>query len=415
MEVSSLGALTALAIAIFLIIKKVHPFYALLIGAILGGLLGGASVTNCIDLITSGTKEMMGPILRILCAGILAGVLIESGAANKIAYSIINTLGKKYALIALILATYCITAAGVFIYVAVITIAPVALVTAKEFNFSKTAILVALIGGGKAGNIVSPNPNTVVAATHFNLDLTDLMVAGIIPSIFGVIATYIIAKMLVKKGIPIHDNQIKIQNENLPSLLSALSGPLFAIFLLSLNPMASIKIDPIIALPLGALFGCICMKKTKQLNNYAKFGISKIMDIVVILIGTGAIAGIITGSEFKNDIINLVTSLHISPILLAPISGILMGAATASTTSGTAVASSVFGNTLLGFNFKPLPIAAMMHSGATVLDHLPHGSFFHATGGSVFMSVKERLGIIPYETIIGFVMCLVSTLIYSFF
>ncbi len=29
--------------------------------------------------------------------------------------------------------------------------------------------------------------------------------------------------------------------------------------------------------------------------------------------------------------------------------------------------------------------AAMIHVGATVLDSLPHGSFFHATGGSVFI------------------------------
>ena len=46
----------------------------------------------------------------------------------------------------------------------------------------------------------------------------------------------------------------------------------------------------------------------------------------------------------------------------------------------------------------------MVNSGATVLDHLPHGSFFHATGGSVEMKMKERLRLIPYETLIGFVL-----------
>lgn len=33
----------------------------------------------------------------------------------------------------------------------------------------------------------------------------------------------------------------------------------------------------------------------------------------------------------------------------------------------------------------------MLHAGAIVLDQLPHGSFFHATGGSVYMQVHERL------------------------
>ena len=38
---STLGALIGLAIAIFLIIKKVQPAYSLIIGALIGGLIGG--------------------------------------------------------------------------------------------------------------------------------------------------------------------------------------------------------------------------------------------------------------------------------------------------------------------------------------------------------------------------------------
>jgi GntP family gluconate:H+ symporter len=45
----------------------------------------------------------------------------------------------------------------------------------------------------------------------------------------------------------------------------------------------------------------------------------------------------------------------------------------------------------------------MIHAGSTVIDSLPHGSFFHATGGSVFMGVKERLKLIPYEAAVGLV------------
>ena len=38
---------------------------------------------------------MMTTILRILAAGILAGVLINSGAADKIARTVIDALGEK--------------------------------------------------------------------------------------------------------------------------------------------------------------------------------------------------------------------------------------------------------------------------------------------------------------------------------
>ena len=120
-------------------------------------------------------------MLRILAAGVLAGVLIESGAANTIAETIVRKVGEKRALLALAVATLLLTAVGVFIDVAVITVSPIALAIAHRADLSKMAILLAMIGGGKAGNVMSPNPNTIAAADNFNVPLTSLMAAGIIP------------------------------------------------------------------------------------------------------------------------------------------------------------------------------------------------------------------------------------------
>ena len=57
-----------------------------------------------------------------------------------------------------------------------------------------------MIGGGKAGNIMSPNPNAIAASDAFNVPLTSIMAAGIIPATFGLIVTYVLAIKLVKKG-----------------------------------------------------------------------------------------------------------------------------------------------------------------------------------------------------------------------
>ena len=35
-----------------------------------------------------------------------------------------------------------------------------------------------MIGGGKVGNIISPNPNTIAASEAFNVDLTAMIHAG---------------------------------------------------------------------------------------------------------------------------------------------------------------------------------------------------------------------------------------------
>jgi GntP family gluconate:H+ symporter len=92
-----------------------------------------------------------------------------------------------------------------------------------------------------------------------------------------------------------------------------------------------------------------------------------------------------------------------------------MSLATASTTAGTAVASTVFGSTIMELGVASLGAAAMIHAGATVFDHMPHGSFFHATGGSVNMQVHERLKLLPYETAVGLAIAFVSTLMFGVF
>jgi len=69
----------------------------------------------------------------------------------------------------------------------------------------------------------------------------------------------------------------------------------------------------------------------------------------------------------------------------------------------------------MGLGVASLGAGAMIHSGATVFDHMPHGSFFHATGGSVNMQMKERLKLIPYETAVGLTLAIVSTLVFGVF
>ena len=151
---TTLGALLGLAIAIVLIIRKVHPAYSLILGALIGGLVGGGGLTGTVSTMVSGAGSMMSSVLRILTSGILAGSLIKTGSAEKIAETIVNKLGEKRAVAAISIATMIICAVGVFIDISVITVAPIALAIGNKAGLSKPGVLLAMIGGGKAGNII---------------------------------------------------------------------------------------------------------------------------------------------------------------------------------------------------------------------------------------------------------------------
>lgn len=167
----------------------------------------------------AGAQNIISAVLRILTVGVLAGVLIESGAATQIAETIVDRVGESKSLIALALATFVLTAVGVFIDVAVITVAPIALAIAYRAGLSKPAILLAMIGGGKAGNIISPNPNTIAASDAFELPLTSVMAAGIVPAIFGLIVTVILTRTLINKGDRVAEEEISVSAEEKPSFL----------------------------------------------------------------------------------------------------------------------------------------------------------------------------------------------------
>ena len=67
-------------IAIIIIIKKVRPTYSLILGALIGGFIGGGGLTGTVNTMISGAQGMMSSVLRILTSGILAGAMIHSGA-----------------------------------------------------------------------------------------------------------------------------------------------------------------------------------------------------------------------------------------------------------------------------------------------------------------------------------------------
>ena len=405
------GAILGLVIAIVLILKKVNPVYALFGGAIAGGLIGGANLTETTQIVINGTTSVMGAVVRVLAAGVLAGVLIESGAAERIAETIVEKLGEKKAILAIALATMVITSVGVFVTVAIIIVAPIALTIAKKGGFTRAAMLLAMIGGGKAGNIISPNPNTLAAASNFNVKLSSVMLANIIPAICGVIVTTILARTLINKGSKI-DMEINVEeNENLPSLFASLIGPIVSICLLFLGNISDIVVDSLVALPIGAIVSIIATRNLENTKEYLAFGVAKMQGVCILLLGTGTLVGIIQMSNLQHSTIELLEVMNIPQFLLAPISGMVMSLATASTTGGATIASSTFSGAILGSGLSKVLGAAMVNAGACVFEHLPHGALFHASSRSVSIGLTERFKLIHYEILIGIVIVIISTVI----
>lgn len=408
---SAIAALIGLILAIILIIRKVSPVYSLMLGALAGGLLSGIGLETTVGHMLSGVKDITPAILRILAAGVLSGALIKTGSAAAISQAVVRGLGHKHVYLAVALSAMLLTGVGVFVDVAVITVAPIALMLGKQLSLPSFKLLLAMIAGGKCGNVMSPNPNTIIAAENYDAALPSVMAAGVIPGIIVLFVTvYLIIPLIPSRKLPEDDYSTAGGDEEmpLPSFGASLAGPLVAILLLALRPLFGIVIDPMVALPIGGLVTIIATRSWKLAGESVTFGLEKMSVVAILLVGTGTIAGVIKASEIKDVLIALLSGWEAGGVVMAPVSAILMSAATASTTAGATISSASFSQTVLAAGVSSIWAASMTNAGATVLDHLPHGSFFHATGGSVGMSIKERMRLIPYESLVGLLLTILS-------
>ena len=316
---SALAALIGLILSIVLIIRKMSPVYSLIIGAVVGGLLAGWGLETTVAEMIAGVKDITPAIVRIIAAGVLTGMLVKTGAASTIAKSIIKALGPKYIYLALALSALILTAMGVFIDVAVITIAPIAIITGCKLKLSKFKLLLAMIGGGKCGNIISPNPNTIIAAENFDAPLSSVMGAGILPALIGLAVTVFVIVPLMPKGDLMDGEQDDARDEDLPSLWRSLVGPIVTIVLLALRPVAGIVVDPMIALPVGGLVGIITTGNWKNLGTCLSYGLEKMSGIAILLVGTGTLAGIIKASTIKDVLVDMLSGWSNGGTFMAPI------------------------------------------------------------------------------------------------
>lgn len=425
-EISWIGALVGLALAIGLILFKLTPTYSLILGAIVGAFVGGADLVETVQILVSGTQSVMGTVIRIIAAGVFAGVMMESGAAERIAQVIVDKLGGTKAMLSLALATMIITAVGVFIPVAVLIVAPIALSVGNKMGYSKIALLIALSGGGKAGNIISPNPNTIAAAGGFGLDVNQVMLGGLVPAVFGIVVAVVLASFMKHKGTKVTDEEAKElekDSSNLPTFSKALVTPIIAIILLMISPigaivgidfLANLKIDSLFILPFAGVIGTLALGQGKKLLSFTQSGLNRMTPTILIIIGAGAIGGLITTSDLPAQVVALIDAGGISGVFLAPIAGILMAAATASTSTGVILATGSFGDAILNTGVTPLAAAVMTHAGATVIDSLPHGTYFHVTRDALKMSFKDRMKVVGFEAIVGIIMTIVAIIMFGF-
>ncbi len=191
--ISPLGilAVSVVFIVAAIAILRMHAFFALMIAAILTGLLtaagesGAQRFTNAITAATTAFGGTAGRIgLPIALAAVIGISLMESGSADKIVRRMIAAFGESRAAYALAFSAFLL-AAPVFIDTVFMLLLPIARAMGVRTGKNYLLYVLAVCAGGViTSGVVPPAPGPLVVAETLKLNLGLTIIAG---ALFGIL------------------------------------------------------------------------------------------------------------------------------------------------------------------------------------------------------------------------------------
>lgn len=240
---------------VFLIILisrfKLNTFAALLIVSFAVSIGLGIPLGKIVSTIETGMGGTLGHIALIFGLGAMLGKLVaDSGAAQRIAMTLINKFGEKRIQWAVVVASFIIGIA-MFFEVGLVLLIPIIFSISRELKVSPLHLGVPMLAALLATHaFLPPHPGPTAIAGAYGADIGTVLLYGIIVAIPAVILAGPVYTKLAKKIVPNAFNksgnikslgeQKTFKIEETPSFGISLLTAMFPVILMMLSTIISI-------------------------------------------------------------------------------------------------------------------------------------------------------------------------------
>jgi len=207
-----IGVLFIVAAIIWL---KLHPFFALILAAVLVGILPSNAVEvapgvsvweqalRSFESSATGLGLMAGKIgIVIALAAVIGQCLMESGAADRITRTLLNIFGEKRASWALLLSGYCLSI-PVFFDTVFFLLVPLARAMFLRTGKNYMGYVMAICAGGVITHgIVPPTPGPLLMAETLNIELGQAILGGFLIGLpVALFGGLVLPRLFVSRGL----------------------------------------------------------------------------------------------------------------------------------------------------------------------------------------------------------------------
>lgn len=410
---------------------KVNGCISLILVSLVVGVAEGMNPSMVVTSVQNGVGSTLGSLALILGFGAMFGKIIaDSGAAQRISRSLINSFGIKRIQAAVVLTGFLVGIA-MFYEVGFVLLIPLVFTIAEFADLPLLYVGVPMAAAlSVTHGFLPPHPGPVAIATIYKANISMTLVYGIIIAIPTVIvAGPVLTKFLKKIDHKASNNLFKAKiftDEEMPSfsvsVLTAIVPPILmafsAICEINLPKASSIRKfsefigSPLMAMLLSLLIAIYTLgirrgKKIEEIMKTLAEAASSIAMILLIVGGGGAFKQVLIDSGVGKYIATIMTGSNISPLILAWLIAAVLRLSLGSATVASMTAAGLVLPIMSSTNANPALMVLATGAGSLIFSHVNDPGFwmfkeyFGLTIGETMASWSTMETIISVMGLIG--------------
>jgi len=375
---------------------KVQPLVAFVIVALVAALMLGMPAAKIPGAIEKGIGDLLGSLVVIICLGAVFGKLIaDSGAARRIATSLVERLGLGRIPVAMTVTGFVV---GLPLYYNVGFVLMVPLIFSLVYQSGRPAVALGmplLAGLSIAHGFLPPHPSATALVAAVHADIGKTLVYGLIVAIPTLIIAGPIFSMSLRhiRGQPAQVfRQAEVPDAELPGTFNSIATALLPVVLLAAltlltlvrpelaKPLAFLS-NPLVVMLLSYLvavwsLGLARGKTLPQVMHSAQEALREIAPILLIIAGAGALKQVLIDSGVSAELGRQLSQMPVPPLLLGWAVATLIRICLGSATVAGVTAAGVVGPLVQSSGCDPNLMVLAVGAGSLMCSHVNDSGFW---------------------------------------
>jgi Gnt-I system high-affinity gluconate transporter len=400
LAIVAIAIITLVALVVW---AKVHPFLAFVLVSAAAAFALGMPAGDIAGAVRKGVGDILGSLTIVIVTGAMLGKLVvESGAAQRIASVLVKAFGERRMAWAMAITGF-IVGIPLFYGVGFVLLVPIIFAVIAQYRLPALVVGVpACAAMSVAHGLLPPHPAPTALVATFNANLGLTLIYGLIVAVPAIIlAGPVFARTLSgiqARPLPGFAAEPKPESELPGAFISIVTALLPAVLLLLttvrgfMTPAAAqggvpesgllrFLSDPDVVMIIALIFATVSLglargRSLPSVMNTFGSAINDVASILLVIAGSGAFKEVLIKSGVNAQIAQALQGLSMDPLLLAWIVTAVIRVCVGSATVAGLTAAGILAPVVTGGGVDPNLMVLSIGAGSLFCSHVNDSAFW---------------------------------------